>query len=213
MKIFRILLVAALFAVAFIVYPHLPEEVPIHWNTLGEPDDFASRGFGAFLVPLMGLGFLILFPLLAKIDPRKANYKKFTSAWEWIQTLLIMMLAYFYGIQIFITFYPEHQALMPRLMFGGIGLLFIALGNLMGKLRQNFFVGLRTPWTLSDPEVWQKSQRVAGWSFVTGGLLFILLAFWGDIPHIGAIFISITAMMILFPIVYSYLAYSKHKHK
>lgn len=213
MNIVRLLLVVALFVAAFLVYPHLPEEVPVHWNTIGEPDDFASREFGTFLVPAMALGFFILFPLLAKIDPKKQNYEKFTGAWEWIQTLLILMLAYFYGVQLFITLHPEQQELMPRLMFGGLGLLFIALGNLMGKLQQNFFVGLRTPWTLSDPEVWRKSQRVAGWSFVVGGLLFILLACLGNVPYLGAIFISITVAMILFPIVYSYLIYAKQKSK
>lgn len=213
MKIFRFLLVAALFVTASLVLPHLPDQVPTHWNTYGEPDTFSSKEFAAFLVPFMSLGFLVLFPLLAKIDPKKENYPKFKASWEWIQTLLFSMLAYFYGVQLFVTLVPEKQSMLPRLMFIGLALLFIALGNSIGKVRQNFFVGLKTPWTLSDPEVWQKSQRVTGWSFVIGGLIFLVLSILGAIPYLGTIFIAVTIVMVAFPVFYSYFVFRAKNSK
>jgi len=211
MKLLRHLIFAAMVAAAFYFYPQLPAEVPVHWNFAGEADNFASKAFGAFLLPGLALFFLTLFPLLAKIDPKKENYTKFCATWEWLQTLIVAAFAYFYGVQLFVTLSPAAESLMPRLMLVGVGVLFILLGNLMGKIRQNFFIGLKTPWTLSDPEVWQKSQRVGGWGFIAGGFIVLALAIFYQSQYVSLMLITVTFVMIVVPIVYSYLLYRRKK--
>ena len=112
-----------------------------------------------------------------------------------------------FGIQMNATLHPEASAMVGRSMIFGIGVLFVILGNFMGKVRQNWFIGLRTPWTLADPEVWQKSQRVGGWAFVLGGLAVITETFFlGDNPWI---FFGIILVIAVFPIVYSYVIYKR----
>jgi uncharacterized membrane protein len=157
----------------------------------------------------MTLAFLVLFPLIARIDPKKANYEQFKKPWGVIQTSLIAMFAYMFAVTDFVTFYPEYNAMVGRAVVFGIGILFVILGNVMGKVRQNYFVGLKTPWTLDDPEIWQKSQRFAGWAFVLSGLVFIIEAIvW---IAILPVFIAIMAVMTVLPIAYSYLLSRKKK--
>ena len=151
----------------------------------------------------MSLLLTLLFPVMAKIDPRYKNYEKFQGSWEVIQTAIIGFFAYLQGVIIYITLYPEMQLMMGRFMFAGLGLMFIVLGNVMGKVRWNYFVGLKTPWALNDKEVWQKSQRFGGWAFVIAGLAFLFEAWWYQ--YLGWFFSLIIGGVVIIPIVYSYL--------
>lgn len=203
LAVIRVVLVALMFAAGAVLYPWLPDMVPTHWGLEGQPDAFSSKIWGAWIMPLMSLVFLALFPLLPKMDPKRENYERFKGPWNVIQTSLVGFLAYVYGVSIYATFYPESGSFMGRAVMFGIGILFIILGNVMGKVRQNYFVGLKTPWTLDDPEVWQKSQRFAGRMFVLAGLAFIVesVVWFAVLPVFGA---AIFAAAIL-PIAYSYL--------
>ncbi len=203
MLIVRSVFVAAMFVAGAVLYPHLPDSIPTHWGFEGEPNQWSPKTWGAWIIPLMSLAFLVLMPLLAKIDPKKANYELFKKPWSFIQSILIVFMAYMYAVTMYVTFYPEHNALVGRAMVFGIGILFVLLGNVMGKVRQNYFVGLKTPWTLNDPEVWQKSQRFGGWMFVLAGLAFMIegVIWLAVLP----IFFSALIAMVVFPIVYSYL--------
>lgn len=199
----QIVLVALMFLAGAILYSYLPDILPVHWDFNGEPNNWWPKIYGVWLIPGMSLIFMILFPILQRIDPKSQNYPGFAKAWAVIQTSILGMLAYMYGVTLFVTFYPAYNAMVGRLVVFGIGLLFVILGNYMGKIRQNYFVGLKTPWTLNDPEVWQKSQRLAGWVFVLAGLLIIIEAIiWLAVAYV---FFAIILLTVFVPIIYSYL--------
>ncbi|MBI5654849.1 SdpI family protein [Candidatus Uhrbacteria bacterium] len=205
----RICIVAAMFVVGLVLYPYLPEMVPTHWGIEGEPNAWGPKIWGAWIIPLMSLAFLILFPLLPKLDPKRENYEHFKKSWGTIQTALVGILGYMYAVTMYVTFYPQYNSYVGKAVTFGIGVLFVILGNVMGKVRQNYFVGLKTPWTLNDPEVWQKSQRFSGWMFVLAGLAFIIESIvWIAIVPVFIMTISLT---VVAPIVYSYLLSRKKK--
>ncbi len=205
----RIVIVIGMFTLGAYLYPSLPDRVPTHWNFAGVADGFSSRPFGAFLLPCIGLLILILFPVLQKLDPKAENYTSFQGTWEILQLSIIAFMAYVYVIQLIATFDPSQSAMVGRYIVFGVGALFVLLGNFMGKIRQNFFIGLRTPWTLSDPEVWAKSQRFAGWTFVLGGLAIIVEAFfWRAVP---VVFLVIVAGIVIASVGYSYVLFASAK--
>ncbi|MBU1348479.1 SdpI family protein [Patescibacteria group bacterium] len=199
----RISLVALMFIAAAIIYPYLPDIIPTHWGIEGVPKGWSPKTWGAWIMPPMSLAFLVLFPFLSKLDPKRENYEKFKQPWSVIQTSLVALLAYMFLVTNFVTFYPQYNDMVGRAVVLGIGVLFVVLGNVMGKVRQNYFIGLKTPWTLDNPEVWQKSQRFAGWAFVISGLVFIIESIiW---IAIMPVFVVMMGVMVLMPIVYSYL--------
>lgn len=209
LTVFRIVLVVAMFVAAFVLYPNLPAIVPTHWNFRGEADGFSSRLFGAFLLPCIGVVFLVLFPVLRRLDPKAENYAAFRTTWEWIQTAILGFMTYVFVVQMVATLRPAQSAMVGQYIVFGVGVLFVLLGNFMGKIRQNYFVGLRTPWSLADPEVWQKSQRIAGYAFVLGGIAIVVQSlFPGPSP---AFFFGTVLLMVALPVLYSYLAFRRRR--
>lgn len=207
----RIAMVALMFIAGAIAYSYLPDVIPTHWGFDGQPNGWSPKWFGVWLIPALCLLFLVLFPVLSRLDPRSENYESFKKPWSVIQTAILGMLAYMYAVTMFVTFYPEYNSLVGRLVVLGMGLLFVILGNYMGKVRQNYFIGLRTPWTLNDPEVWQKSQRVSGWAFVLCGLVAIAEAWiWLAVPYV---FFGAIALTVVVPVVYSYKLAADKKRK
>ncbi|MBN2086916.1 SdpI family protein [Candidatus Peregrinibacteria bacterium] len=206
--ILRLSIVLAMIIATLFLYPKLPDIIPTHWNFQGQPDDWGAKTWAAWLIPGISLLMIILFPILAKIDPRHKNYKKFWGVWEIIQTIIIAFFGFIYFIQYYMTLYPENQNLMQPIMLSAVGLLFIVLGNYMGKIRQNYFVGIKTPWTLNDKEVWQKTHRVGGWAFVIAGILYLFEAWTG--LFIGPVFIITITGVVVVPIVYSYVISKKN---
>lgn len=205
----RIILVALMFAAGAVLYPHLPDVIPTHWGFEGEPNQWSPKIWGAWIIPVMALAFLVLFPLLPKLDPKRENYENFKKPWGVIQTSLVAFLAYMYGITMYVTFFPAYNTWVGRMVTFGMGILFVILGNVMGKVRQNYFVGLKTSWALADPEVWQKSQRFAGWAFVLAGLAFMVQAVvW---IAVVPVFVGLIAAMVSVPIVYSYWIFRQKK--
>lgn len=205
--ILRLVIVIVMFIGTILLYPQLPDVIPIHWNFHGQPDDWGAKTWAAWLIPGISLLMIILFPILAKIDPRHKNYKKFSGAWEVIQTVIIAFFGFIFFVQYYMTLYPENQNLMEPIMLSAVGIMFIVLGNYMGKIRQNYFVGIKTPWTLHDPEVWQKTHRLGGWVFVIAGIVFLFEAWTG--LFIGPVFFITVAGVVLIPVVYSYVISKK----
>jgi len=199
----RIVLVALMFVAGAILYPQLPDIIPTHWGFEGEPNQWSPKTWGAWLIPGLTLLFLVLFPILPKLDPKRENYENFKKPWNVIQTSFVAFFAYIYAVTMYVTLYPEYNGLVGRAVVFGIGILFVILGNVMGKVRQNYFVGLKTPWTLNDSEVWQKSQRFAGWVFVLAGLSFMVegVVWFAILP----VFIIAIFALVVAPMAYSYL--------
>ena len=188
-------------------YNLLPDIVPIHWNIEGEVDNYASKNYTVILIPIITLAMLVLFRFLPMLDPKKDKYEKFADIYEIIQAAIIGFFTYMYFVTMVAALNAEMNVGM-YVMFG-IGVLFILMGNYLGKVRQNYFVGIKTPWTLENEEVWNKTHRLGGWCFVLAGLIFVAQAFVG----VMSIWVFVLAIVIssLVPVGYSYWLYKQIK--
>jgi len=204
------LLTLASMIAGFLAYPHLPEKVPTHWNFSGEIDGWGSAWQGAFLFPLIMLGLLVLMVVLPKIDPKKRNYAQMSKAYS----AIVLVIMVFFTVMYFGTLgaalgYFEG---VPSLVQIGVGALFIIIGNYMGKLKHNYFMGIKTPWTLANEEVWYKTHRMAGPFWVFGGILFMVSSLLPETYMSKIIFIVIIGLAAI-PVGYSYVIYKKLEKK
>ncbi|MGI6119262.1 MAG: SdpI family protein [Desulfosporosinus sp.] len=198
------------FALGAYFYPSLPDRVPIHWNASGEIDGYGSKLFGAFGLPGISLAMYIMFLILPYIDPRRKNYTGFRSTYQFLKYLLIL---FFLGLEV-MTLLIASGIMVNKPIFiqVAVSLLFILLGNVMGRFKHNYFIGIKTPWTLANEEVWRNTHRLAAPLWVFGGIINILLAFLGA-DFNGIAFIIIMLVITIVPAVYSYIAYQQIIHE
>lgn len=188
------------------LYPALPERVPSHWNIQGEIDGYSSRTFGAIGLPLINLGLYFMLIILPALDPKKKNYKGFESYYRSMRLFFHIFFAWLYIITIYAALGNHIE--VDVITKGSIAVLFLLLGNMMGKFKPNYFVGLRTPWTLASDDVWRKTHRFGGKVWVAGSIVMLAAAFIkGTIGFV--IFFTVLMFLVLIPTVYSYLKYKK----
>jgi uncharacterized membrane protein len=195
-------LVILAFVVAGALYGRLPDVVPIHWNAKGVANGFAPKSWGALLMPGTMAGVYLLLLVVPRISPRGFTVERFQRVFEIFQTtilaflLLMTVLVLLAGVGLKVP--------MDRTIYAAVGLLFVVLGNFMGKVTRNFFVGIRTPWTLASDEVWLRTHRLGGKLFVLAGIGLCAsgLLGGGPIPLLAAI-----AVAGVVPVVYSYFLY------
>lgn len=200
------LIIAATFVFSIIIYPKLPEQVPIHWNAAGEVDGYGSRVMGAFGLPLTNLGLVLLMKFLPAIDPKKHNYEKFKGFYHLFIWIMVLFMTGLYLLTIaWALGYHLSISLFTKL---GLGIMFMVLGNYMGKVRPNWFYGIKTPWTLENEEVWVKTHRLGGPLMFSAGLITLCLAFV-DHPSTFIIVITIILLAASIPAVYSYWLYHR----
>ena len=203
-----LLIVGVAFIASALVYPRLPETVPTHWSIDGQPNGWSSRLWGAWMIPLFLIGMLALFRFLPVIDPRGKNYAKFGGTFEGI---IVSLMLFMLGLHIIVLRAAlGYDVGMRRVLPIGVGALFIVIGNLLPRARPNWFVGLRTPWTLSSDRVWEKTHRFGGRVFVAGGILMVLAAFvsaqWAHVVLFAVILTCSAGVMV-----YSYLEWRREQ--
>lgn len=201
-----LLVVAGSLAAGLILYPYLPENIPSHWNIKGEVDAYASRFWGAFGLPLLSAGIYITMTFLPVLDPRRENYKMFAGAYRLIKFVLIFFMSVLYAIIIFSAF--GCRLPVDRLVTAAVSLLILIFGSLMGQLKHNYFVGIRTPWTLASENVWQKTHRLGGRVWVIAGLAGLLSSLFGGKIAVSVLAFSLGTALIV-PVVYSYSEFKK----
>lgn len=186
----------------------LPEKVPIHWNLKGEIDDWGSK------LSLIGLVFLlpvltyVLMLAIPKIDPKK-RIEFMGGKYYQIKLVLVCFMSV---LALFIIHSSKSQTLSsPSIVFVLIGLLFMALGNYFKVIKQNYFLGIKTPWTLESEEVWKLTHILAGKLWIVGGLLVVIFSLVIPENINFYLFLTITAIISIVPIVYSYLIFRKLK--
>jgi uncharacterized membrane protein len=163
------LLLAGMFLLAVLTWPWAPDRIPVHWNAGGQVDRFGGKVEGLLLIPSVALAVYALMLLLPRVDPARANYPRFTGAYSVIRTSILAVLAILYGlIHLTIRGYRVDIARAVPLLVGG---LFMVLGGVMGRIQPNWFVGIRTPWTLSSKLAWTRTHRLGGWMFIGVGLI------------------------------------------
>lgn len=189
-----------------VLYPKLPEMVPIHWDL----DGGVTYGEKIKLFPLAGLSLVvgILMPLLAKIDPRKQNYERFADAYFGTRIILLVFMIVMMSITLTESLYPGLLQ-VGRVVCAMVAVLFILLGNLMPKFKSNFFIGMKTPWALSSENVWNKTQRLSGRLFFFGGLVILISCFVVPEKQLFWGAMGIMLLICLIPAVMSYLWYQQ----
>jgi uncharacterized membrane protein len=175
--LFGILLTLAAFAVSAVLYARLPDVLPIHWGLHGTADGFLHKPWAIYFYPAMIGAMLLLKLVLPPISPRAFAIEPFVRTFNVMMTALMLFMAYLMSL-VYAAALDMHIA-VGRALLGGIGVLFIVIGNLTGKLTKNFFVGIRTPWTLASDDVWFKTHRLGAWLFVLVGLVTLGVALLG----------------------------------
>ncbi|MFA6105231.1 MAG: SdpI family protein [Patescibacteria group bacterium] len=189
-------------------YAQFPEKVITHWNFNGVADGYSGKTLGAFLMPIISTFFYVLFLALPSLDPKKENYLKFENLYHWLKNIFIIFMllistvvgAVNLGINIPINL------IVPSL----VGLMFIALGSIIGKIKQNWFIGFRFPWTLTSESVWNKTNRFGGWSMIFCGGLMLLTPLLPNATGMAIFYIAIL-QMVFGTMIYSYLVYRKEQ--
>jgi len=196
------------FVIAIYLYPQMPEKVASHWNARGQVDSYISKFWGLFLMPLILAGLFPLFLLIPKIDPLKENIKKFRKYYDGF--ILVMVLFFFYIYLLTVLWNLDARFNMTQLLIPAIGLLFYYAGILMENAKRNWFIGIRTPWTLSSDRVWDKTHKIGGKLFKVAGLIALVGFFF--LKH--AIFFMIVPVILfsVYTIIYSYIEYQKEKN-
>ena len=193
--------------ITLVAYPVMPDAVASHWNAAGQVDGYLPKFWGLVVVPSLMTGFTALFAVLPRIDPLRKNYLKFQSYYE---GFILALAVFFFSIQLQIILWGMGTQVSPNLTMPVMnGILFICIGFLMEHTEPNWFVGIRTPWTLSSEGVWKKTHERGGTLFkLAGGVSMI-----GTFAGISAwLFIIVPALAVAaYTIVYSYVEFRKEQ--
>lgn len=183
------------FVLVALAWPYLPERVPTHWDLHGQVDGYGSPATLWLLCaisPLLSLGF----QFLPRLDPKKENYEKFQSKYDLFGPLVPVILLVCVAITLSECLWPG-RINVSRTIGLMIGVLFIIIGNIMGKVKTNWFMGIRTPWALSDPDVWNKTQRLGGWTFFLSGASVAVLSLLAPEKVFFTVFFVIFALGLI----------------
>lgn len=193
------------FLVAIYFYPLMPQKMVGHWNYLGVPDAWYGKTFGLFFMPFLSLIIFHLFMLLPKIDPLKANVKKFEKYFDWFIVSLMAFFLYLYLLTIAWNL-GLHFNLIVFILPAFVA-LFYSAGVLMEKSKRNYFIGFRTPWALHNDEIWEKTNKMGGRLFKIAALIGVL-GLWFQM-YAFLLLIGPMVVFSIFVFVYSYLEYKK----
>lgn len=212
MKFKRELPIIAIVLLPFIylayIWNQLPERVPLHWNLQGEVDRYGDKTELLLIPVLLPLLTYVIFLIIPAIDPKN----KLEKMGNKLYALKLSLSAIMSVLAMFIIYTAKAESLVnPNYIILLIGLLYTILGNYFKTLKPNYFIGIRTPWTLESESVWKETHKLGGILFFVGGLLVIFCSFiFGPGTNL-IVFLSITAIITLIPIVYSYMKFRKEE--
>lgn len=201
---------------AFIVLPYvylatiwnkLPEQVPTNFNLEGVANDWSSRSTLIFIPGALGIGIYLLMLIIPVLDPKK----KIQQMGEKYYTLRFM-LTFFFSLIITYILYAINVGSInnPNMLFALFGVLFAMFGNYFQIIRPNYFIGIRTPWTLENEHVWKKTHHLGGRLWMAGGVLIAILAFVINNNQLfSTIFGVIIFLMVIVPVVFSYTEFQR----
>jgi uncharacterized membrane protein len=196
----------AMWAFALAVFGRLPAMVPSHVNLAGEVDGWLPRAYGAFLPAIIATGMVGLIHLVPRIDPRASNVEKFQGDWRLLLNLIVLFFAVVEATTL------GHALGWPvdlgQSSLVSVALLFVGIGNYLPRVRSNWFMGIRTPWTMDNERVWRATHRVGGRTFVAAGLMLGIAALLPAGARPALTLVSI-AVAVVIPLVYSYVAWRR----
>ncbi len=167
-----IAIVLLAFAGGAYFYPQLPQNIAVHWGLQGNANGFAGKEMGAFGVPALMALLLAVFFILPKIDPLDRDYRDFRKQYCGFVLAFTLFLAYVDGLGLA---YNLGRAInVGQLLIPGFGALIFYVGTILPKVKRNWFVGIRTPWTLSDPAIWEKTHALGSQLFKAAGIVMLM---------------------------------------
>jgi uncharacterized membrane protein len=205
--IFVLIMIAAAMLAGLLLWNRLPDQMASHWNINDQVDGYMSKFWGVLMLPLLSLGMLVLFLIVPSIDPMKANIAQFRESFNLFIVLIVGFMLYLYGLTLAWSL-GYNNFRMSGAMLPAIGLLIIFIGLMMRQAKRNFFIGIRTPWTLSSDTVWNETHRIGAALFMISGALAFLGGFFGGTTAFWMMFAPIIGST-LFLLVYSYVLYQR----
>ena len=201
-------LVIAAFAASGVLYARLPAQIPIHWNIEGKIDGYGAKEWALFLTPGIMAGLLALFVALPWLSPKQFSLESFAATYGFIIMLILATTAYIHGLTLWAA--AAGQVDITRALLAGLLIMFGLMGNVIGKVRRNFWVGVRTPWTLASERVWNDTHRLAGQLFVVAaaiGLISLVLPI--PLPVVVIATIALIMVAAFVPVGYSFVQYKR----
>ncbi|MCO8246003.1 MULTISPECIES: SdpI family protein [unclassified Haladaptatus] len=198
-------LVVVSFALGVYYYPRMPDQIASHWNASGNADGTMPKLWGLFLVPTMTAGLFVLFAAIPRIDPLRENIAEFRRYYD---LFIVLFVAFMLYMQVLIVLWNlGYRFDFTMVLSPAIGVLYYFIGALMSRVERNWFIGVRTPWTLSDDRVWKKTHSRAGPLFKIAGIIAILGAF---VPRY-AIYLMVGPVILVaaYLMLYSYVEYRR----
>ena len=190
------------------IWNQLPEKVPMHWNINGEIDRYGDK-MELILIPiLLPLLIYVIFLVIPKIDPKN----KLNKMGNKLQTIKILLTTFMSILALFIIYSVKNQSIdNPNYIVLSIGVLYIILGNYFKTIKANYFIGIRTPWTLENETVWKETHKLGGKIWFLGGIIVVLSSLILDKQPNLTVFLIVTGIITIIPIVYSYIVFEKEK--
>jgi uncharacterized membrane protein len=202
-----LILIAAATIAGLLLWNQFPDQMASHWNEKDQVDGTLSKFWGVFMMPLVTLGLFLLFLVIPNIDPLKANIAKFRGVFNLFITFFIGFMVYIHALTLIwnlgYTGFALSKAMLPAM-----GLLFILIGSMLRQAKRNFFIGIRTPWTLSSDTVWDKTHQLGAVLFMASGVLAFIGGFFGGMTAFWFLLVPLIGSTI-FLLVYSYVLYQR----
>lgn len=202
-----LLMIAAATIAGIVLWNQLPDLMASHWGPSDQVDGYMSKFWGVFMMPLMTLGMMVLFLVIPNIDPLKANIAQFRDTFNLFITLIVAFMLYIYALTLRWNLgYTDFG--MSKAMLPAMGILFFFIGYMLRKAKRNFFIGIRTPWTLSSDRVWDETHRVGSVLFMISGVFAFVGSFFGGMTAFWFLFVPIIGSTLI-TLVYSYMLYQR----
>ena len=192
-----------------VIWDKLPDIVPTHFNVDGVPNDWSKKTTLIYMTGALGIGIYLLMLIIPFLDPKK-KIEQMGAKYYNLRFILSLFMSLLATYIIYISSVGDMKD--SNLLFVIMGLLFAMLGNYFQTVRPNYFIGIRSPWTLENEEVWNSTHRLGGQIWLAGGVLIAVLSFIIKNNSVFAYtFAALLAIMVIVPIVYSYFEYQKVK--
>ncbi len=200
-----LVILAAFYILSLVFYPQMPETMASHWNAAGVADGFTSRCWGLFTMPFIVTGIAPLLWLVPYIDPRKSNIALFRKYYDWFVVLFLLYMLYVHVLTLLWNL--DYRFNMSQLLIPASGILFIFIGILLRNAKRNYMIGIRTPWTLANDVVWERTHLLGGRLFIAAGIISLTGIFFPE----AAVWIMLAAITLasLVSLIYSWWLYQR----